>query len=250
MKKIIIFDLDNTLAPSKSIISNEMANNLIDLTNQYDIAIISGASFNQFKKQIIPFLYGNLHKIYLFPTCGASFYKYEKDWQNVYLEELSENDKEKIYNAFNECFKHVNFNEKHKYGEILEDRKTQITFSALGQNAPIDLKEEWDPDLKKRQKMVDFLKTKISEFSIRIGGSTSIDVTYKNIDKAYAINKIKQYLNYDIKDCLFIGDSFSENGNDYPIKKIGMDYVEVINPDETLQIIKNLKTSLFAKITT
>jgi len=53
-------------------------------------------------------------------------------------------------------------------GKVVEDRGSQVTFSALGQQAPLAEKEKWDPDFAKRKKITAILETLIPEFSIRM----------------------------------------------------------------------------------
>lgn len=77
-------------------------------------------------------------------------------------------EKEKIFSAFQQVFQETGYVQPKKvYGEVLEDRESQITFSALGQLAPRELKEKFDPTTEKRKK----LQEKLPEFSVRIGGS-------------------------------------------------------------------------------
>ena len=129
---------------------------------------------------------------------------------------------------------------KETYGEVLEDRTTQMTFSALGQKAPIDKKEAWDPDMKKRIAIRNILEPMLPEFSVRIGGATSIDITRKGIDKAYAIGKIRTYLKLSLGDLGFVGDAIFPGGNDYAAVQAGVDSVKVANVEETKNIIKYL----------
>ncbi len=90
---------------------------------------------------------------------------------------------------------------------MIEDRGSQITFSALGQEAPLDEKKKWDPDFKKREKIKEILKPLIPDFSIQLGGSTSIDVTRPGIDKAYGVKKLQETLGIAIEDMIFVGDA-------------------------------------------
>jgi len=50
----------------------------------------------------------------------------------------------------------------------MEDRDSQITMSALGQEAPLDVKQTWDPDFKKRTKIKAILDPMIPQFSVRM----------------------------------------------------------------------------------
>jgi phosphomannomutase len=188
MKKLLIFDLDGTLAESKCPLSNDMASILEKVLDYFSIAVISGGSYPQFEKQFLgnlPITESKLEKLYLFPTCATSFYRYQNGWQKIYAEDLSEEHKSKIFQSFHQMFQQVGLSTDNSFGPVLEDRSTQITFSALGQQAPVELKKQWDPDHSKRLQMVDILKTLMPEFEIRTGGSTSIDVTRKGIDDVF-----------------------------------------------------------------
>ena len=83
----------------------------------------------------------------------------------------------------------------------------------------------------------------LSEFAVEIGGSTSLDITQKSIDKAYAIEKICEYLNLKIEDILFIGDAIFEGGNDYSVVRTGVDNINVGNHNETKIIIRDIINS-------
>ena len=246
MKKLIIFDLDGTLAESKTEMSLDMAEVLEELLRRFSVAIISGGAYKQFEKQFLnrlPLPDEQLKNLYLFPTCATSFYKYDnRVWNQIYSEELSEEQRKNILAAFLKCFKEVGFDlPLHpQYGEILEDRGTQITFSALGQAAPIHLKKKWDPHHLKRLGMIDILRKYIPEFEIRTGGSTSIDVTKKDIDKAYGIKQIEKYLGFQTDEMIFIGDALFNGGNDAAVKRTGVECLETSGPEETIKLIKQI----------
>lgn len=245
MKKLILFDLDGTLAESKSTMSLEMADLLESLLQRFSVAVISGGAYPQFEKQFLnslPLPDEYLKKLYLFPTCATSFYKYDEKWNRIYSEDLTEEERSKIKDAFEKTFKEVGFqiSKPLLYGEIVEDRGTQITFSALGQAAPGNLKKNWDPHHIKRLEMINVLIKYIPEFEIRSGGSTSIDITKKGIDKAYGIQQIEKHLGFNKKDMFFIGDAIFPGGNDYAVKTAGVDCLETSGPEETMKLIKKI----------
>ncbi len=237
MKKLVLFDLDNTLAESKSEIDEEMSGLLLKLLEVKEVGIISGGSYEQFQKQLLKKLGDSalLTKLYLFPTCSTSFYQYNKGWKEGYSEKLSEEEKNKIFAAFSQVTDLTP-----KYGEILEDRQTQITFSALGQKAPPEIKKIWDPNRKKRLTLKNQLEKLIPEFEIKLGGNTSLDITRKGIDKAYGIKKIEEKLGFRKEEILYIGDALFEGGNDYPVKQAGVDCISVKDPEETKEVIKKI----------
>lgn len=89
----------------------------------------------------------------------------------------------------------------------------------MGQQAPLEEKLKWDPDLTKRKKIKAILDKSIPEFSVRTGGSTSIDITKPGIDKAYGIRKLRDLLGISLEEMIFIGDALYVGGNDYPAEK-------------------------------
>ncbi len=127
---------------------------------------------------------------------------------------------------------------------MIEDRDSQITFSALGQAAPLDEKKKWDPDFGKRKKIAAILTPLIPEFSIQLGGSTSIDITRPGIDKAYGVQKLKETLGIAIEDMIFVGDALFPGGNDYPAKQAGVVSIAVRDPEETKRVIEAIAACL------
>jgi len=243
-KKIIVFDLDGTLAESKQSLDKEMSDLLSQLLDTKKVAIITGGGFPQLEKQVISkiaFDSDKFKNLYIFPTKGAMMYNFDgKNWIKIYEKLLTESDKRKIQDAFDKVYKEIDFLPKEHYGEILEDRGSEMTFSALGQDAPVTLKKVWDPDAEKRKILKKHLDKYISEFAVEIGGSTSLDITQKSIDKAYAIEKICEYLNLKSEEVLFIGDAIFEGGNDYSVIKTAVENIDVNDYSETKDIIRDI----------
>ncbi len=244
-KKMIVTDLDGTLAPSKSAIDGEMAVLIAELLRHKSLAVIGGGSYEQFRDQFISALdigAEQARSLYLFPTCATSMYVFSKGgWLCAYAERLTRPEKEKITKAFNLALPLGGYVRPIKtYGEVLEDRGTQITFSALGQTAPLHLKSSWDPDASRRMAIKAYLEKIIPEFDVRIGGTTSIDVTRKGRDKAYGIRNIVKRLHYGINEMLFIGDALFEGGNDYPARTTGVDCIQISGPEEAKALIRDM----------
>ncbi len=247
MKKLIAFDLDDTLAIAKSPITDQMAETLVKLVDYFHICIISGGKFEQFKIQVIDRLLidkKKLKKFHLMPTCGTRYYKYENDWHEVYAENLTKEQKVKIEKLLREAAIELGYWVEKPYGEIIEDRESQITLSALGQEAPADEKYKWDPDGKKRLEIIDLIGDKLGDLEARIGGTTSIDVTLPGIDKAYGMKKLMEHLNIKKEDILFFGDKLTPGGNDYPVKMLGIDSLEVSNWQDTVLALNSILSIL------
>ena len=235
MKRLIVFDLDGTLAESKSSLDSEMSGLLHDLLGIVKVAVISGGGWPQFEKQLLSNLPHDqlLVNLSLLPTCGTKFFQYTGDWEKIYSEDFTADEKEKIISSLKKAVGVAGFKVEKVWGEVIEDRGSQITFSALGQQAPLEEKDKWDSDFAKWKKIKEILDTFIPEFSVRMGGSTSIDVTKPGIDKAYGIRKLQDRLGISLKEMIFIGDALFVGGNDYPAVEAGVVSIPVRGPSET-----------------
>jgi phosphomannomutase len=242
MKSLVVFDLDGTLAPSKSAIDVEMGGLLATLLSIVNVAIISGGDLSQFQEQLLAHLpHGSpLKRLSLLPTCGTRFLHFTDSWQTLYAEDLSVAQKQKIIGALDKAVAESGFHAKQTWGDLIEDRASQITYSALGQHAPLDAKKGWDPDFAKRKKIKATLDPELPGFSIRLGGSTSIDVTLPGIDKAYGIHKLRDVLKTSVKDMIYMGDALFPGGNDAPVRSTGAVCIQVRDPDETKRVIETI----------
>lgn len=241
MKKLIVFDLDGTLAESKAAIDKEMALLFSGLLEVAQVAIISGGDWPQFEKQVIAHLPkgSKLTHLSILPTCGTKFYQYKaSQWKKIYSEDFTPEEKEKITASLNQAVEKSGFKAEKTWGDTVEDRDSQITFSALGQKAPLEPKKAWDPDFKKRKKIKVILDKLIPEFAVNLGGATSIDVTKPGIDKAYGMYKLRDMLKISIKEMLFMGDALFDGGNDYPARTTSADCIQVRDPRETKRVIE------------
>lgn len=249
MKKLVIFDLDGTLAESKSAIDHEMAGHLSKLLEVARVAIISGGDWPQFEKQVLDHLPKDQspEKLSILPTCGTKYYQYKKGWKELYAENFTDEEKKKIISHLTKAVNESDLNIEKTWGDQIEDRGSQITFSALGQNAPLKQKKNWDTDFAKRKKVKTRLDKSLMKFSVEMGGATSIDITKPGIDKAYGIHKLHGVLSIKIPEMIFIGDALFEGGNDHPARKTGVACIQVRDPEETKRVIETIIACLERK---
>jgi phosphomannomutase len=240
MKSLIVFDLDGTLAESKAPVDPEMTMLLTGLLSIAKVAVISGADWPQFEKQVLATLPHDerLRQLSILPTCGTKFYRYASGWALLYAEDFTLPEKQKITRALEQAIGAPGCAVEKAWGERIQDRGSQITLSALGQEAPLEEKRKWDPDFEKRRKMQALLETLIPEMSVRLGGMTSIDVTKPGIDKGYGIRKLSTILGIPIPHMLFVGDAVFPGGNDFPAKEAGALSICVKDPHETKRVIE------------
>ena len=251
-KKLIVFDLDGTLTESKFDVDSEMSALIGELLKIKKVAVIGGGKYELFKKQFLSKLDVSedlLKNLSVFPATATVYYKHvnndwhqhkESDWEQVYSQELTAEEKHKILEAFEKTFAELGYQHPDKiYGELVEDRGTQITFSALGQEAPLDLKIKWrDENHDLKLKMVRTLQKYLPEVEVAAAGYTSIDITRKGIDKEFGLEQMQEYLNIPLAEMLFVGDALFEGGNDYAALRTGIPCFEVRTVEDTKMLIK------------
>ncbi|KAF2652963.1 HAD-like protein [Lophiostoma macrostomum CBS 122681] len=247
MIKLVGFDLDGTLAVSKQPLLDTMGEALADLLSVAHVAIISGGDWPQFEKQVASRLppRADLSKLWLMPTTGTKLYTHrDGQWGAVYADLFSSAQKTEILEAFDASLAATGFTPEQTWGERIEDRGSQITFSALGQEAPILEKSRWDPQFEKRKVIQEDLYKRLPDLAINMGGTTSIDITKKGVDKGYGLKRLSKESEIPLETMMFIGDAIFPGGNDYPAKEIGLKTVCVKNPDGTLAAIAGIVACL------
>lgn len=239
MKKLFVFDLDNTLTESKSAMTSSMAEVLNLLLTKAKVAIISGGDYPQFDQHVTPYIIKEKQNMFYLPTTGTKFYEFQDgNFVKKYSYDLSDLERRQLKKLFSEISKNLGIEKL--FGEQIEDRGTQITFSALGQDAPSDLKKQWDPEQTKRKKIKDFLEKNTSGFYISINGGTSLNITKENMDKKFGMEKLRDILNLPFSEMIYFGDELDEHGNDYPIRSLDIDWIQVRDYLETENILRSI----------
>lgn len=246
-KKIIAFDVDGTLTASKTPITESMANLIKKLIQKKMVISIAGGSFHQLETQFLPpFLNDSsmlpfIKNFTLLPTSGSQRYEYnevEKKWEMTDKEPMPEDVKERAKKLLEEIIADPQYEiPPNPTGNIIEDRDTQITFTPNGQQAPVEVKMKFDPDRKKREKIVAVLSPKLPEVDLLINGTSSIDILPKGFNKAVGLTRFLDKKGLKKSDILFIGDGLFPGGNDYAVYEAGFDTIAVKNPQETEQLI-------------
>lgn len=248
MKKLIAFDVDDTLVKSKNPLTNEMRDLLAELLKKYEVAIISGSRYEIFQTNIIEPLSkvagDDLKHMHILPTCGTRYYTYSGDvlnWNLEYAEDFTEEQKATIAEACERRAKEFGLWPEKPYGEVIEDRLSQIAMSMLGQQAPAEAKYEWyNAHKEEAYSLTEKIAEDLPDFEVRYGGTTTVDVTAKGIDKAHGMKKLLEALNLEKADALFIGDRLEEGGNDYPVKAMGIDTIDVDGWETTPYVVRGI----------
>jgi HAD superfamily hydrolase (TIGR01484 family) len=244
---LVAFDLDDTLAPSKSSMDPSMVPVFAELLATTQVCVISGGQIEQFRSQFLTSL-GEvspeaLERLHLMPTCGTQYYRYVAGtWTEIYAENLTATERDDAMSALKSSALSLGLWETKTWGPVLEDRGSQVTFSALGQDAPLAEKKSWDPDGRKKSALREKVAALLPSLEVRSGGSTSIDITRKGIDKAYGMTKLSELTGVPLTDMIFVGDRLDPDGNDYPVKALGVDTHAVTDWQDTRDFINHLMT--------
>lgn len=250
MKKVLSFDIDQTLNVAKTPITDDIAELLIKCLDHFEICPISGQKFDQFLVQIVDRLKDNgvspeqLSHLHLFVAQGTQYYRFENgEWKQVYNFPLTDEQVKKISETIERAARELGFWEEDKLAEgdeIIENRLSQVTFSALGQKAGTEAKYAWDPDCKKREQIVALCKKYSPEFDYEIGGTTSINAITPGMNKVFGMTHLLEELNVEKDDILYFGDMTQPGGNDYPVVQMGIDTITVRNHEDTAYALRGI----------
>jgi len=254
--RVIMFDLDNTLAQSKQPIDEPMAVLLNELLARTKVAIISGGALGQLVAQAAERLAPpdsaaadhsaptNLDNLYLLPTSGAALYKHgmQGAWTPVYEKRLTDEESARIEDALREGAEAtglIDFSHE-LHGPYIENRGAQVSLSALGQRAPVEEKQAWDPTHEKRKALQAAIAPLLPGYDVKVGGLTTIDVTAHGINKAFGVRSLSEHLEIPISEMLYIGDELSPGGNDDVVKETGIPTQSVENPRATARFLQDI----------
>lgn len=239
-KKMILMDVDDTVCEPTQQISPRLAQQIQRIMEKgYQVAFISGTTAQDLQAMISSQLNGEHH---LLGTTGTTYIHVKNGTKKqVYHYPLTIEEKKEIISALERLTAHFHLNPLTSKEDQLQDRESQITLSALGRNAPLAAKKAFDPEGKQRQEWLLWLQSLLPahKYDIRIGGTTSLDITRKGLDKGWGIAEFARHQGMPLGEILFIGDKLYPGGNDYPAAKI-VDCIAVNNPEETLRELRKL----------
>lgn len=247
MKKLLAFDSDDTIVVSKMPATPRMAELLAMTLRQYDVCIISGTGFDETLypntvSQIEQIPGVDLSRLHIMPTCGTRYYRYQDgQWQLQYQEDLTEEEKVRISQAIEVSAKELGLWHDNPAGAIIEDRLSQVTYSALGQQATPSDKYAWAKANKERRvRLTEAVQALLPDFTVRTAGTTSLDVTKPGVDKAYGMQRLMEATGFTKEEILFFGDKLSPDGNDYPVKALGIDCIAVERWEDTAYALEGI----------
>lgn len=227
--KHLFFDMDKTIAPAREPMLPEMRELLNSLP--HDIVIVSGSLVDQidYQAQQLPAFYLGVNG------------NHATDIENTELwnhPPLTPEHKAEIQAHIDEVIKLLDHDLNHEWNPI-EDRGAQITFSPIGNTAPVELKREYDPERKKRELWLEQVPFQSDDLMVKIGGSTSFDYIHKAMHKGSNVQKLIDHLGWQKDECVYFGDGLYPGGNDEVVIGV-IDTVPVTDHHDTYQKLKGL----------
>ena len=224
--KHLFFDMDQTIAPARQMMLSKMFNYLTSLSQ--DIIVVSGSSIEQMPNQL-----GTLRSFRLGQNGNHAIDMEGTELWNV---PLQEHHRTEILDHISQIVEILEHDLNHEWNPI-EDRGAQITFSPIGNTAPLDLKRTYDPDRSKRLSLLDKIPFASEELVVKIGGSTSLDYIHKDRHKGTNVQKLIDYMKWEKDECVYFGDGLYPGGNDEAV--IGV--IETIAVDDHLDCYNKLQ---------
>ncbi|MQW22373.1 MULTISPECIES: HAD-IIB family hydrolase [unclassified Lactococcus] len=244
MKKILSFDIDNTLNEPKMPIFPEMAELLATLSQKYTIAPISGQKYDQFLIQIINNLpeSANLDNFHLFVGQGTQYYAHKDgEWKQIFNFALTDTQVAEISAALKKGAEELGYWDESVLApgdEIIENRESMIAYSAIGQAAGVEAKKAWDPDMTKRNAIAKIAKELAPSYDFEVAGTTTINAFVPGQNKEFGMNHMMEHLNVTKPEILYFGDMTQPGGNDYPVVQMGIETITVRDWKETAAVLK------------
>jgi phosphomannomutase len=227
--KHLFFDMDQTIAPSRQLILKDMYEYLTSLPQ--DIIVVSGSSIEQMPHQL-----GELRSFRLGQNGNHAI---APDKTELWYTPLEEHHRTEILDHINEIVEILEHELNYDWNPI-EDRGAQITFSPIGNTAPVDIKKTYDPDRTKRLSLLDSIPFASEDLVVKIGGSTSLDYIHRERHKGTNVAKLIEFMKWNKDECVYFGDGLYPGGNDEAV--IGV--IETIPVDDHIDCYKKLKALL------
>jgi phosphomannomutase len=245
--RIVAFDLDGTLAQSPTSVPPRMAALLRRLMREVDVCVVSGGSFDRLREQVVAPVEDaaegenpvDLVRLHLMPVNGTHYHRwYDGSWHEVYDEEVPVGDVDRVSRVLIGGAKALGLWDPHHVGDVIQDRGSQITYSALGTKAPLEARLAWDPDGSKKESLRAYAAERLPDLEVLSGGATAVDVTRKGVDKSYGMHRLMDRLDLDRRNVMFVGDRLDAHGNDRPVLAMGIRCVAVTNWADTAALVE------------
>lgn len=242
--KAALFDLDETLAESFKTPTRAMISRIHAVLRHMPFAIVTGRDFDWMKDDFLSQITDSpdAERFYVVAEGGAEGYAWKNgSWHKEYGMNLADAERPAIRHAILEAVAETGvLDGQTLYGEQFVDKHAMIAFAMIGRDVPAELKHTWDPGNTKRHQLAHAVAAKLPQYDVVMGGATTIDVTKKDINKAYGVRWLSEILRMPPEDMLYVGDALYPDGNDEPVIATGVQIIATTGPKETEIILDEL----------
>ena len=221
-KKLLVFDLDDTLSNHRTPMPEESRALLDALGKKYHLVMCGAGNVARVFNQM-----GN-YPIELIGNYGMMEAKVENGELVITKQIVTEVDKEFFLRETNRLREKYGYTEY--AGEPIEWHPSgMVTFALIGTKAKREDKHVFDPDRAKRRVMYPEVLEIFKDYTVFIGGSTSFDIVAKQYNKYDATMEYAKRHGYTKEQVLFFGDDMGDGGGDSHVRLGGMDYIHVLD---------------------
>ena len=247
MKRLLLFDIDGTIAESSQSVSQEMISKINKkIEAGYDIGIVGGGTFEKVTSQL-----GLLKITHYFTECGCVYHTRDAygGIYNVYKKNIRNHP---LYSKINILVKEaLQFLAKVDYeitGHFIDLRNGIIYISMIGMVANLEERSHFIKLNNKnnyRKSIISLLKNKALELKIEKdlviaeGGTVGIGIYPKEYDKVQVMEVLGKY---EYTEIHYFGDKYEEDGNDYYLLNHKLIIPHRVNSlQDTIEDLDNIK---------
>lgn len=233
--RLIAFDLDGTLTQHKCPLEAENRAVLDALGETYHLLMVGAGRCRRIFEQM------GHYPIDIIGNYGMESAVYDPDTDDIRMtEELSlPCDRAEMERRITMLRGEFGFT---KYaGDNVEFHASGcVTFPILGTKAVLSDKLAFDPDRKKRRPLLARVREVNPEYNVFVGGTSSFDMTPADYDKYKALCRYCAAHGYTHDEVLFLGDDFSNGGNDAAVYVSDIAFLPVTDYRCLAELVKPL----------
>ena len=233
-KRVIVCDMDNTLVPPRSKVTDDMVCLLKKLMEKYTFVVLAAGGIERIKTQLLD----EVKIPFVFSYYGTVYHRYIDGHYSLVAEYTNGlSNVPEIKKAIQQIRDKYGYTDY--YGNSCAEFRNEIVFGLLGTKASLEKKLAFDPDKRKRMLIYHELKRILPENEVLIGGTSSFDILDKGINKEFGLKKIME-LGFKKEEIVYIGDDFTEGANDEAVK--GM--VDIVKAKDNMDALEKLRMFL------
>ena len=233
--RLIAFDLDGTLTQHKSPLEDRARETLDALSEKYRLLMVGAGRCERIFSQM------GGYPIDIIGNYGMEFARYNAETRalDTVFSHVLPCDRETMEKRITSLREQFGFTEF--AGDNVEFHASGcVTFPILGTKAQLPDKLAFDPDRSRRRPLLPIVKAANPEYNVFVGGTSSFDMTPADYDKYKALCRYCAAHGYTHDEVLFLGDDFSNGGNDAAVYVSDIAFLPVTDYRCLAELVKPL----------